>query len=164
MIYLSPVFASRMSSLREHRHPIPAGPQGPAALLRPSRGHAQFDRPDAGVGLTADDQRKCAGRPPRNVYAFIRADGSWPLPRPFPRAHPFAQRLGDGLTSTLNPADCSLRQAENHAVLTESTSSSEAQALQSSTDLAENYGLDVQLVPLRPLVIVAKSTSLPMIA
>jgi hypothetical protein len=72
--------------------------------------------------------------------------------------------LGDGLTSTLNPADCSLRQAENHAVLTESTSSSEAQALQSSTDLAENYGLDVQLVPLRPLVIVAKSTSLPMIA
>ena len=39
----------RRLRLRRHRHPVPAGPQGPRAGLRPGRGPAQQRRPAAGL-------------------------------------------------------------------------------------------------------------------
>ena len=53
----------RRFRLRPDRHPVPAGPQGPAAGQRPGRGHAQQRRPSAGHAAATASGCSTTGEP-----------------------------------------------------------------------------------------------------
>ena len=61
--------------LRRHRHPVPAGPEGPHARLRPRRGDAEQRRPPAGrEARTAS--RSATARPSCTSTRWTNAPGS----------------------------------------------------------------------------------------